>query len=78
MDLDEIYSELRTTLQADDYRLTVDRDGDRYVFSIGVGPTACADCLVPEHVFEGIVVQVGQDAGLDIEADRVLVKYPRP
>jgi hypothetical protein len=74
--LDSVFSALRETLRADDYDLSINHLDGRYVFNIEAGSSACADCLVPESMFADIVVQVGREAGLDIERDRVVVIYP--
>jgi hypothetical protein len=76
--LDSVFSALRETLRADDYDLSINHLDGRYVFNIEADSSACADCLVPESMFADIVVQVGREAGLDIERDRVVVIYPTP
>jgi hypothetical protein len=77
MELEAVYAQLSASLQADDYRLIVGHDNDRFVFTIEAGPTACADCLVSEEMFVDIAAQVGRDAGLDIDPDCVAVVYTR-
>jgi hypothetical protein len=74
--LDSVFSTLRHTLQADDYDLSINHLAGQYVFRIEAGSSACADCLVPESMFVDIVIQVGQEAGLDIERNCVVVIYP--
>jgi hypothetical protein len=76
--LDSVFSALRETLRADDYDLNINHLDGQYEFRVEAGSSACADCLVPESMFADIVVQVGREAGLDIERDRVVVIYPPP
>lgn len=48
---------LRSTLEADGYRLEVQEEGDRVEVRISATPEACPDCLVPEPVLRGILQQ---------------------
>jgi hypothetical protein len=75
MRLDEVFGGLRETLARDDFLLEVKQIGVNYVFDISAGPTACAECLVPEAIFIAIASRVGAEAGLDIDRDRVTVNY---
>lgn len=53
---------LRDVLGADGYRLDYAVRGDReLVVSVLAGPDACADCLVPRSVMEGILADALAD-----------------
>lgn len=53
---------LRDVLGADGYRLDYAVQGEReLVVSVLAGPDACADCLVPQPVMEGILADALTD-----------------
>jgi hypothetical protein len=47
--------EIRTTLAADDYHLTVVNKGDSVEVRIAAGPDACADCLIPKPLMRAML-----------------------
>ena len=47
--------QLRETLQADDYRLDVDVNGDAADVAIIAGPNACEECLVPKPLMQSML-----------------------
>jgi hypothetical protein len=61
-ELDDALQGLRDVLGADGYRLDYAVHGDReLVVSVLAGPDACADCLVPRQVMEGILADALQE-----------------
>ena len=69
-ELDRALQGLRDLLGADGYRLGYAVQGGReLVVSVLAGPDACAECLVPEQVLEGIVTDALQ--GTDFTVNRV-------
>lgn len=66
---------LRDVLGADGYRLDYAVEGERaLVVSVLAGPDACADCLVPAAVMEGILADALKEtpysvARIDMPAD---------
>ncbi|MQA83826.1 MAG: hypothetical protein GEV03_04100 [Streptosporangiales bacterium] len=63
---------LRTSLEADGYRLEVQEEGDRVGVRISATAEACADCLVPEPVLRGILQQT-----LGVPEGSIDLTYPR-
>jgi hypothetical protein len=63
--------QLKQTLQADDYRLDVDVQGDRADVSIVAGPDACEECLVPKPLMQSMLAPV-----LGIEPAGIRLTYP--
>jgi hypothetical protein len=54
--LDSAFGRFRDMLASDGYTLTWSvTPGDRVVVRIEAGPEACADCLVPLPIMEGIM-----------------------
>jgi hypothetical protein len=69
-ELDQALQGLRDLLGADGYRLGYDvRNGRELVVSVVAGPDACAECLVPKQVMEGILTDALQ--GTEFTVDRV-------
>lgn len=62
---------LRSSLDADGYRLDVRPEGDRTRVEISATPDACADCLVPKDLMRGILEQA-----LGVAADTIDLSYP--
>jgi hypothetical protein len=63
--------QLQQTLQADDYRLDVDVQGDRAQVAIVAGPTACEECLVPKPLMQSMLAPV-----LGVEPANITLSYP--
>jgi hypothetical protein len=68
-------SGLRSTLEADDYRLSitesVTESGAGVEVTITAGPDACADCLVPKPIMRNIL-----HAALGVPEDAIVLTYP--
>jgi hypothetical protein len=62
---------LRSSLDADGYRLDVRSEGDRTRVEISATPDACADCLVPKELMRGILEQA-----LGVAAGTIDLSYP--
>ena len=69
---EEALQRLRSSLEADGYRLDV-RQGDagRVGVRISATPTACADCLVPKPLLRSILRQA-----LGVAEDSIDLSYP--
>ena len=50
--------QLKQTLQADDYRLDVDVQGESADVQIVAGPDACEECLVPKPLMQSMLAPV--------------------
>jgi hypothetical protein len=64
-------SGLRSTLEADDYRMSVTESGSSVEVTITAGPNACADCLVPKPIMRNIL-----HAALGVPEDAIVLVYP--
>jgi hypothetical protein len=62
---------LRSTLEADDYRMSVTESGDSVEVTITAGPAACDDCLVPKPIMRNIL-----HAALGVPEDAIVLVYP--
>ena len=62
---------LRSTLEADDYRMAVSESGDGVEVTITAGPQACEDCLVPKPIMRNIL-----HAALGVPEDAIVLTYP--
>jgi hypothetical protein len=62
---------LRSTLEADDYRMAVAESGSSVEVTITAGPDACADCLVPKPIMRNIL-----HAALGVPEDAIVLVYP--
>jgi hypothetical protein len=62
---------LRSTLEADDYRMAVAETGDSVEVTITAGPAACDDCLVPKPIMRNIL-----HAALGVPEDAIVLRYP--
>jgi hypothetical protein len=62
---------LRSTLEADDYRMAVAETGDGVEVTISAGPAACDDCLVPKPIMRNIL-----HAALGVPEDAIVLVYP--
>ena len=72
MSIDEnALSGLRSTLEADDYRMAVTESGESVEVTITAGPEACADCLVPKPIMRNIL-----HAALGVPEDAIVLRYP--
>ncbi len=72
MSIDEnALSGLRSTLEADDYRMAVAESGEGVEVTITAGPDACADCLVPKPIMRNIL-----HAALGVPEDAIVLRYP--
>ena len=72
--------QLKQTLQADDYRMDVDVQGDAADVAIVAGPNACEECLVPKSLMQSML---GPVLGIDPASIRAglpdrLPRRPRP
>lgn len=63
--------QLRQTLQADDYRLDVDVQGDSAEVAIVAGPNACEECLVPKPLMQSMLAPV-----LGVQPESIRLVYP--
>jgi hypothetical protein len=63
---------LRSSLDADGYRLEVTEADGRVDVRISATPEACEDCLVPEPLMRGIMSQT-----LGVPEDVIDLTYPR-
>lgn len=62
---------LRGSLEADDYRLSLEVTEDGAQAVITAGPDACADCLVPKELMKQMLApMIGVDPG------RIEMTYP--
>jgi hypothetical protein len=65
-------SGLRSTLEADDYRMSISESGGGTVeVTITAGADACADCLVPKPIMRNIL-----HAALGVPEDAIVLVYP--
>ena len=72
MSIDEsALSGLRSTLEADDYRMAVAESGGGVEVTITAGPAACEDCLVPKPIMRNIL-----HAALGVPEDAIVLRYP--
>jgi hypothetical protein len=62
---------LRSTLEADGYRMAVTESGSSVEVKIIAGPEACADCLVPKPIMRNIL-----HAALGVPEDAIVLTYP--
>jgi hypothetical protein len=62
---------LRSTLAADDYRMSVTEAGSSVEVTITAGPDACADCLAPKPIMRNIL-----HAALGVPEDAIVLVYP--
>ena len=63
--------QLKQTLQADDYRLHVDVQGDAADVKIVAGPDACEECLVPKPLMQSMLAPV-----LGVQPENIRLTYP--
>ncbi|MFW3169018.1 hypothetical protein [Geodermatophilus sp. CPCC 206100] len=63
--------QLKQTLQADDYRLDVDVQGDAANVQIVAGPDACEECLVPKPLMQSMLAPV-----LGVQPESIRLTYP--
>lgn len=72
MTIDQVQlDEFRKTLEADDYHLSIEVDGDEALARIEAGPDACAECLVPKDFMRQMLSPL-----LGVGAERIRVDYP--
>lgn len=72
MTIDQVQlDEFRKTLEADDYHLSIEVDGDEALARIEAGPAACAECLVPKDFMRQMLSPL-----LGVGAERIRVDYP--
>ncbi|WP_219412409.1 hypothetical protein [Pseudonocardia nigra] len=62
---------LRSTLAADDYRLTVTETGTGVEARITAGPDACPDCLVPKPIMRSVLT-----SALGVPEKDIVLVYP--
>jgi hypothetical protein len=62
---------LRSTLEADGYRMAVTGSGGSVEVTIIAGPEACADCLVPKPIMRNIL-----HAALGVPEAAIVLTYP--
>lgn len=70
----ELLDGLRDTLKLDGYLLDVQPGEPGIHLVVSAEPEACAECLVPVDVFEGIVSSVLEKGGL--VGEKITVTYP--
>jgi hypothetical protein len=63
--------QLKQTLQADDYRMDVDVQGDSAHVAIVAGPAACEECLVPKPLMQSMLGPV-----LGVDPASIQLVYP--
>ena len=63
--------QLKQTLQADDYRMDVDIQGDVAKVAIVAGPDACEECLVPKPLMQSMLAPV-----LGVDPAGITLVYP--
>jgi hypothetical protein len=63
--------QLRSTLAADGYHLSVEEDDSGFDVRITADPEACADCLVPKKVLASMLEPI-----LGVAADGIRLTYP--
>jgi hypothetical protein len=68
----------RALLAADDFDLVVRPSSAGFDLEIVATEGACADCLVPEPLFRGIVADALAAHGVVLGADGLTVTYPSP
>ncbi len=72
MSIDEnALSGLRSTLEADDYHMSISESGGTVEVTITAGADACADCLVPKPIMRNIL-----HAALGVPEDSIVLVYP--
>ena len=71
---DALLDGLRQSLASDGYGLRVEPVASGIHITVSAQSGTCADCLVPEDVFRGIVSSVLEKGGLVM--DRIDVTYP--
>lgn len=64
-------TELRSSLEADGYRVDVAEAGDRVEVAISATPDACPDCLVPKPLMLGFLEQA-----LGVSEQAIDLTYP--
>jgi len=63
--------QMRSTLAADGYHLSVTENDSGYDVRITADPEACADCLVPKKVLASMLEPI-----LGVGADAIRLTYP--
>ena len=63
--------QLKQTLQADDYRMDVDVQGESANVAIIAGPDACEECLVPKPLMQSMLAPV-----LGVQPESIRLTYP--
>ena len=63
--------QLKQTLEADDYRLDVDVQGDSADVAVVAGPNACEECLVPKPLMQSMLAPV-----LGVQPESIRLVYP--
>lgn len=62
---------LRSSLEADDYRLALELEGDAAKAVITAGPDACAECLVPKDLMRQMLSPM-----IGVPAESIDMTYP--
>jgi hypothetical protein len=62
---------IRTSLEADGYRLDVEERGERLAASVSATEQACEDCLVPKDLMKAMMEQA-----LGVPAQAIDLTYP--
>jgi len=62
---------LRGSLEADDYHLSLEIEGDAASAVISAGPDACAECLVPKDLMRRMLSPM-----IGVPADAIEMTYP--
>lgn len=68
---EQAIQDLRSSLDADGYRLEINEEGDRVNVAVVATPEACADCLVPRALFLGIL-----EGSLGVSEHSIDLTYP--
>lgn len=67
---------IREALEADGYALTVGGTQELVELEVSATPEACAECLVPKHLFEMMAVSALAEHDLNLSSDKLRVVYP--
>lgn len=62
---------LRGSLEADDYHLSLEVEGDAATAVITAGPDACAECLVPKDLMRQMLSPM-----IGVQAEKIEMTYP--
>jgi hypothetical protein len=76
-DVKEVLQPIARMLEGDGYDFRVEVGGDGVIaVAVEATPDACADCLVPPQVMEGIVRATLGEEQLAADGHRITISYP--